>query len=123
MEDHPIEYGGFEGIIPKGQYGGGTVMIWDQGTWEPQAGYADVDVALRHGSLNFTMYGNKMKGNWTLVRMDGKTANTKKPNWLLIKEHDGFECGKEAKPITEGEPDSVVTGRDLDQIAAHATLF
>ena len=119
VEDHPIEYGGFEGIIPKGQYGGGTVMIWDQGSWEPQAGYSDVDAALRHGSLKFTMYGKKMKGNWTLVRMNGKTANPKKPNWLLIKEHDGFERGKEAKPITEGEPDSVVTGRDLDQIAAH----
>src|ERR1700710_1417548 len=82
VEDHPIEYGGFEGIIPQGQYGGGTVMVWDQGTWEPQAGHTDVDEGLRAGSLKFTMHGTKMKGNWTLVRMGGKAANERKPNWL-----------------------------------------
>ncbi len=91
VEDHPIEYGGFEGIIPKGQYGGGTVMLWDQGTWEPQAGHTDIDEGFRRGSLKFTLHGTKMKGNWTLVRMGGKAANERKPNWLLIKEHDGFE--------------------------------
>src|SRR5690242_16079513 len=88
VEDHPIEYGGFEGIIPAGQYGGGTVMLWDQGTWEPQAGYEDVDKGLRDGSLKFVMHGTKMKGKWALIRMGGRAANERKPNWLLIKEHD-----------------------------------
>jgi bifunctional non-homologous end joining protein LigD len=60
VEDHPMEYGGFEGIIPAGQYGGGTVMLWDQGTWEPQAGHTDVDAGLRDGSLKFVMHGTKM---------------------------------------------------------------
>src|SRR5271154_1035643 len=69
VEDHPMEYGGFEGIIPKGQYGGGTVMVWDQGTWEPQPAYPNVDEGLRTGSLKFIMNGVKMKGKWTLVRM------------------------------------------------------
>ncbi len=117
VEDHPMEYGGFEGIIPQGQYGGGTVMVWDQGTWNPQAGHTDVDAGLRAGSLKFIMHGTKMKGNWTLVRMGGKAANERKPNWLLIKEHDGFEYTSTDRPVTEAEPDSVVTGRSLEEIA------
>lgn len=117
VEDHPMEYGGFEGIIPQGQYGGGTVMLWDHGTWNPQPGHTDVDEGLRTGSLKFTMHGTKMKGNWALVRMGGKAANERKPNWLLIKEHDDFEYPKDDKPITETKPDSVVTGRSLDEIA------
>src|ERR1017187_8016722 len=81
VEDHPMEYGGFEGIIPQGQYGGGTVMLWDQGTWEPQPGDTDVDEGLRSGSLKFTLHGTKMKGNWTLVRMRGKSGGSEsKPN-------------------------------------------
>ena len=91
VEDHPMEYGGFEGVIPKGQYGGGTVMVWDQGTWEPQPGHTDVDEGLRTGSLKFIMHGERMKGKWALIRMKGKYANESKPNWLLIKEHDDFE--------------------------------
>ena len=117
VEDHPMEYGGFEGIIPKGQYGGGTVMVWDQGTWEPQAISADVDAALRAGSLKFVLHGEKMKGKWALIRMGGKAANEKKPNWLLIKEHGDFERTTDNPAITEAEPNSVVTGRDIDQIA------
>jgi bifunctional non-homologous end joining protein LigD len=117
VEDHPMEYGGFEGIIPQGQYGGGTVMLWDQGTWTPQPGHTDVDEGLHVGSLKFILDGAKMKGKWALIRMGGKAANERKPNWLLIKEHDEFEYTSEDKPITEAEPNSVVTGRDLDQIA------
>ena len=113
-----MEYGGFEGIIPAGQYGGGTVMLWDQGTWEPQAGHTDVDAGLRDGSLKFVMHGTKMKGKWALIRMGGKAAQERKPNWLLIKEHDAFERGKDDPPVTEAEPDSVVTGRSIEQIAA-----
>ena len=117
VEDHPMEYGGFEGIIPAGQYGGGTVMLWDQGTWEPQAAYPDVEKGLRDGSLKFIMHGQKMKGKWALIRMGGKAATERKPNWLLIKEHDEFERPTGAEAVTEAESKSVVTGRDLEQIA------
>jgi bifunctional non-homologous end joining protein LigD len=117
VEDHPIEYGGFEGIIPAGQYGGGTVMLWDQGTWEPQEDHTDVDAGLKYGSLKFVLHGTKMRGKWALIRMGGKAASERKPNWLLIKEHDDFEQPPDKPAITESEPDSVVTGRSLDQIA------
>jgi bifunctional non-homologous end joining protein LigD len=125
VEDHPMEYGGFEGIIPKGQYGGGTVMVWDQGTWRPQPGYEDVTEALRKGSLKFILDGTKLHGKWTLVRMGPKSSSSSgsrwgssdKPNWLLIKEHDDFERGPNAPAVTDAEPDSAVTGRTMDQIA------
>jgi bifunctional non-homologous end joining protein LigD len=124
VEDHPMEYGGFEGIIPKGQYGGGTVMVWDQGTWHPQPGYEDVDKALREGSLKFEMDGTKMHGKWTLIRMaprpssSGRWGSSSKPNWLLIKEHDDFERGQHDPCITEEAPNSAVTNRTMEQIAA-----
>ncbi len=117
VEDHPIEYGGFEGIIPAGQYGGGTVMLWDQGTWEPQPGHTDVDAGLRDGSLKFVLHGEKLKGKWALIRMGGKWAKEKKPNWLLIKEHDEFERGPSDPSVTEDEANSVVTGRTMEEIA------
>jgi bifunctional non-homologous end joining protein LigD len=126
VEDHPMEYGGFEGIIPKGQYGGGTVMVWDQGAWWPQAGHEDVDAGLRDGSLKFEMDGSKMKGQWTLIRMNskpgekgGRWGSSNKPNWLLIKEHDEFERAPADPCITDEKPKSAVTGRDLEQIAAN----
>jgi len=118
VEDHPIEYGGFEGIIPRGQYGGGTVMLWDQGTWEPQTGYTDVDAGLRDGQLKFILHGVKLQGKWALIRMKPRPKEIK-PAWLLIKEHDDFERSPDAEPITESEPNSVVTGRSLDEIAAN----
>ena len=114
VEDHPMEYGGFEGIIPKGQYGGGTVMLWDRGTWEP---HVDVDQGLLNGSLKFALHGEKMKGNWALVRMGGRAANESKPNWLLIKEHDAEERAADQTPITEEASKSVLTGRDMEAIA------
>ncbi len=116
VEDHPIEYGGFEGIIPKGQYGGGTVMVWDQGTW---TAHGDVDEGLTKGRLKFTLHGTKLKGDWALIRMGGKAVEERKPNWLLIKEHDEFERSATDLPVTEEQPDSVVTARDLDAIAEH----
>jgi len=118
VEDHPMEYGGFEGIIPRGQYGGGTVMVWDQGTWEP---HVDVEEGLRKGSLKFGINGTKMHGNWTLVRMGGKAAQEGKPNWLLIKEHDEYERTPDDPAITEEMPDSAVTNRSLEQIAEAST--
>ena len=117
VEDHPMEYGGFEGIIPAGQYGGGTVMLWDQGTWEPQEGHADVDAGLREGSLKFILKGAKMHGKWALIRMGGKAATERKPNWLLIKEHDEFERLPTDPALTDSEPNSVVTKRTLEEIA------
>ncbi len=124
VEDHPMEYGGFEGIIPKGQYGGGTVMVWDQGTWHPQPGYEDVAEHLRNGSFKFVLNGTKLHGKWTLIRMaprakssGSRWGSSDKPNWLLIKEHDEYEHGPLDKPITDTEPDSAVTGRTIDQIA------
>jgi bifunctional non-homologous end joining protein LigD len=116
VEDHPIEYGGFEGTIPKGQYGGGTVMIWDQGTWEP---VTDVDEGLQKGQLKFILHGKKLKGHWALIRMKGDRFGEKgKNNWLLIKEHDEYERSPEDPAITDEEPDSAVTGRSMEQIAA-----
>lgn len=117
VEDHPMEYGGFEGIIPQGQYGGGTVMLWDQGTWEPQAGHTDINAGLRDGSLKFLLHGTKLKGKWALIRMGGKWAKEKKPNWLLIKEHDELERRQDETAVTESEPNSVVTRRSIEEIA------
>jgi bifunctional non-homologous end joining protein LigD len=114
VEDHPLEYGAFEGIIPKGQYGGGTVMLWDRGTWAP---LGDAAEGLRKGSLKFVLHGEKLHGHWALVRMAGKFANQSKPSWLLIKEHDGDERTAKAIAITEEAPNSVLSGRDLDAIA------
>jgi bifunctional non-homologous end joining protein LigD len=114
VEDHPMEYGGFEGTIPKGQYGGGTVMLWDEGTWEP---IGDPDQSLAKGNLKFLLHGKKLHGKWVLVRMGGKAANESKPNWLLIKEHDEYEQKADDEPITEKEPNSVLTQRDMDAIA------
>ena len=117
VEDHPIEYGGFEGIIPAGQYGGGTVMLWDQGTWEPQAESADVDQALADGHLKFLLHGTKLEGKWALIRMAPRPKETK-PNWLLIKEHDDHERPEGSPAITDEAANSVITGRSLEQIAA-----
>jgi bifunctional non-homologous end joining protein LigD len=116
VEDHPMDYGGFEGTIPKGQYGGGTVMVWDNGTWEPQAASAEVDEALKKGSLKFILHGHKLKGKWALIRMGGHAAQEGRSNWLLIKEHDEYERSANDEPITESEPDSVLTKRNLEQI-------
>jgi len=121
VEDHPIEYGGFEGIIPEGQYGGGTVMIWDQGSWWPQLGSENVDACLRSGHLKFEMSGSKMKGKWALIRMNHAANGPKdKPQWLLIKEHDKYERAPGDQQITDERPNSSVTGRSIDQIA-HAS--
>ncbi|HZD45125.1 MAG TPA: non-homologous end-joining DNA ligase, partial [Acidobacteriaceae bacterium] len=117
VEDHPMEYGGFEGTIPKGQYGGGTVMLWDTGTWEP---VGDANEGFRTGRLKFILHGHKLQGHWTLVRMGGKAAQESKPNWLLIKEHDEYERPADAPAIVDEAPNSVITNRDLDGIASAA---
>jgi len=116
VEEHPMEYKDFEGTIPKGQYGGGTVMVWDRGTWEP---HDDVDRGLEEGHLKFALHGTRLKGDWALVRMKSRPGD-RKSNWLLIKEHDRFERPSSSKPITETAAVSAVTKRTLDEIAKSA---
>ncbi|MFZ1843598.1 MAG: DNA polymerase ligase N-terminal domain-containing protein, partial [Nitrospira sp.] len=84
VEDHPLEYAGFEGVIPEKQYGGGTVLLWDRGYWEP---IGDPGSSYRRGRLTFTLHGEKLHGIWNLVRMGGRKEDGKE-NWLLIKEDD-----------------------------------
>ncbi|MEP6534562.1 MAG: DNA polymerase ligase N-terminal domain-containing protein [Bryobacteraceae bacterium] len=112
VEDHPLEYGGFEGIIPEGQYGGGTVMVWDRGTWEPES--EDVEEALRAGDLKFTLRGSKLKGSWVLVRTRslGKSGRA---SWLLIKHKDRYASTGDV--VTE-KARSVVSRRLMGSIAA-----
>lgn len=114
VEDHPIEYGGFEGAIPEGEYGGGTVMVWDNGEWEPEG--EDVDAALDKGDLKFTLFGKKLKGSWVLVRTRGYGRDTGK-SWLLIKHRDQFASEED---ITETKPRSVLSRRLLADIARDA---
>lgn len=115
VEDHPMEYGGFEGTIPKGQYGGGTVMVWDFGEWQP---LGDVDQQLEEGDLKFLLNGTKLKGKWVLVRMRRRdTDRSDKPNWLLIKERDEYTQADDSPAITDLAPDSALTKRTMEQIA------
>ncbi|MCV2868289.1 DNA ligase D [Defluviimonas sp. WL0002] len=109
-EDHPLSYAEFEGAIPKKEYGGGTVMLWDRGTWLPEG---DPDEGLKDGKLSFSLKGERMKGGWALVRMKG---NEKRENWLLIKERDP-EASGDADALTKGNTRSIATGRSMDEIA------
>ncbi len=113
-EDHPIEYARFEGIIPEGEYGGGTVMVWDQGTWAPQV--EEVDAALARGELKFTLAGRKLGGSWVLVRTRGRpgAVASDRASWLLIKHRDAAASDVD---ITETAPRSVVSDRLLAEIA------
>ena len=112
VEDHPLEYGSFEGVIPEGEYGGGTVMLWDQGTWTPES--PDVDAALRKGELKFTLHGQKLKGSWVLVRTKGGFGGSRKPQWLLIKHRDRYASSKD---VLAQAPRSVSSNRLLADIA------
>jgi len=116
VEDHPLEYADFEGTIPKDQYGGGTVMLWDRGTWQPPD-TAEADY--RTGKLSFELAGEKLAGAWTLVRMHGERGDHGK-NWLLIKADDEFARKRAGDDPLRKAPDSVATGRALDEIAAAA---
>src|ERR1700730_14641208 len=112
VEDHPIEYASFEGVIPAGEYGGGTVMLWDQGTWTPDE--QDVPAALQKGDLKFTLHGKKLRGSWVLVRTRGYGSNAGRSAWLLIKHRDHFASTKD---VTEDEPYSASSHRLLADIA------
>jgi|SRR5665811_1096019 len=137
-EDHPLEYGNFEGTIPEGEYGGGTVVLWDFGWWEPDrprtkeggptgaprdasetahdraAGAADTDAALdlATGELKFILHGHKLTGSWTLVQMKGRGER----NWLLIKHRD--EASRPGSAIVDEAPLSVASGRNIEEVAA-----
>ena len=108
-EDHPLSYAKFEGHIPHGQYGGGDVIVWDQGIWQPDG---NATAGYQSGKLKFTLIGEKLKGSWTLVRMNG-TKNKSKEAWLLIKEHDEVARPSAEYEIVTERPESVITGRLL----------
>ena len=116
VEDHPLDYGSFEGTIPEDEYGGGTVMLWDEGTWEP---IGDPHEGLDGGDLKMRISGSRMKGEWVLVHMKGRDSKRKsgpdRENWLLIKHKDDY--AKDGDLLTERFTKSVATGRDLDGIA------
>jgi bifunctional non-homologous end joining protein LigD len=111
-EDHPLSYAEFEGTIPEGEYGGGTVMLWDKGTWEPVPGksWKDID----KGHLHFVLHGERMKGEWLLIRLKKKPGE-KRENWLLRKLDD--EYAEAGDPLVEQGLTSVLTGRSMAAIA------
>ena len=111
-EDHPLEYGDFEGTIPKGEYGGGTVIVWDSGSWTP---LGDAHKGLAKGHLEFELHGKKLGGRWHLIRMAGKPRE-KRENWLLIKGEDEAARLEDAADILEERPESAKTGRIIDEV-------
>jgi bifunctional non-homologous end joining protein LigD len=114
VEDHPVDYGGFEGVIPEGEYGGGTVMVWDTGTWTPES--PDIAAALKKGDLKFALHGKKLRGSWVLVRTHGYGSSSGK-SWLLIKHRDEFASTED---IVTTEPKSALSKRMLVDIARDA---
>src|SRR3984885_4394571 len=114
VEDHPLDYGDFEGTIPKGEYGGGTVMFWDRGFWIPE-GVKSTQDALQAGDLKFTLEGDKLKGSWVLVRMRGDKFGGKRTNWLLIKHRDADSTDTSGEAVLS-EDRSVASGRTMQQI-------
>jgi bifunctional non-homologous end joining protein LigD len=120
VEDHPLDYGDFEGTIPKGQYGGGTVQLWDRGYWAPEPGFEDIGKALKKGELKFVLEGERLHGGWVLVRMkhdrNAKDGKGKRSNWLLIKHADeAARPGKGAAILEEDR--SIASDRTMAQIA------
>jgi bifunctional non-homologous end joining protein LigD len=118
VEDHPVEYNTFEGTIPKGEYGGGTVMLWDQGWYEPEKGGGENGVreGYRKGDLKVVFHGKRMKGSWVLVRTRGwgSSGDSGKPSWLLIKHRDRY--ADEGDALVERHVTSVVSKRTMEQI-------
>jgi bifunctional non-homologous end joining protein LigD len=117
VEDHPLAYATFEGIIPKGEYGGGTVLLWDRGIWEP---IEDPHEGYAAGNLKFILKGEKLHGGFALVKIRDRNARGGRDegrSWLLIKERDGHVVPEATSEITEARPESVATGRTLDEIA------
>ena len=114
VEDHPVEYGGFEGVIPPKQYGSGTVLLWDRGTWTPRG---DPEEDYRKGRLKFRLAGEKLHGDWVLVRSHGSKYGKDGKAWLLIKEDDEYAQPAHEAGVVEEHPNSVASGRSLEEIA------
>jgi bifunctional non-homologous end joining protein LigD len=117
VEDHPLDYGDFEGTIPKGQYGGGTVMLWDRGYWEPD-GTRTAEQALAKGDFKFTLEGERLHGGFVLVRMANDRERGKRTNWLLIKHRDEFAVPANGAGVLDENNISVASGRPMEAIAA-----
>jgi bifunctional non-homologous end joining protein LigD len=116
VEDHPLEYASFEGVIPEGEYGAGTVMIWDEGVWEP---VGDAGEGLERGSLKFVLHGSRLAGAFALVRMRRKPGETH-DNWLLIKERDEHASRVSDAELASGDVRSAASGRTMEEIARDA---
>lgn len=116
VEDHPLDYGDFEGTIPKGQYGGGTVMLWDRGYWEPE-GKKTPEQALANGDFKFTLEGERLHGSFVLVRMANDRERGKRTNWLLIKHRDEYAVEADGAAILDENSTSVASGRTMEAIA------
>src|ERR1700761_3862947 len=114
VEDHPLDYGDFEGTIPKGQYGGGTVQLWDRGFWAPLEG-RNPQTALAKGELKFVLAGERLEGSWVLVRLKHNRDGDKRTNWLLIKHKDEFADADNTQTLLELDK-SVASGRSMKQI-------
>src|SRR5215211_3720231 len=112
VEDHPLDYRDFEGTIPKGQYGGGSVIVWDRGTWTPEG---DPHRGLAKGHLDFRLDGEKLHGRWHLVRMRGRPGG-RRTNWLLIKSDDEAARAPGDRDILEQQPESVLSGKTVEEI-------
>jgi bifunctional non-homologous end joining protein LigD len=117
VEDHPLAYGDFEGTIPKGQYGGGTVMLWDRGYWEPE-GNRTPEEALAKGDFKFTLEGKRLHGSFVLVRMRNDRDGGKRTNWLLIKHHDDVSVEENGAALLEKNDTSVASSRTMQAIAS-----
>jgi len=115
VEDHPLEYGGFEGVIPQGEYGGGTVLLWDRGTWEPLE--PDPAKSLAKGMLKFALHGDKLHGHWMLVRLK-RRPHDRTDNWLLVKERDEAAIPGSGSAVVDELTESVESHRTIDDIAA-----
>ncbi|HEX6202484.1 MAG TPA: non-homologous end-joining DNA ligase, partial [Thermoanaerobaculia bacterium] len=117
-EDHPLDYGGFEGVIPQGQYGGGTVLLWDRGRWIPDGGSEEAaERAYREGKLELRLEGHKLRGGWRLIQTRGPKSDDGK-SWLLIKRNDDAARPGEGEALVEERTESVASGRQMDEIAA-----
>jgi bifunctional non-homologous end joining protein LigD len=120
-EDHPLDYGEFEGVIPKGEYGGGTVMLWDRGRWEPEPG-KDPSKTIEEGHLHFSLEGERMKGEWVMFRLKGRPGDRQEP-WMLKKVDDDFAKPEEGDALVEQCVTSVTTGRNMAEIAAGTDVW
>jgi bifunctional non-homologous end joining protein LigD len=116
VEDHPLDYGDFEGTIPEGEYGGGTVQLWDRGYWSPEE--ESPEAALKKGNLKFRLDGERLHGSWVLVRMKQLRNRSKRTNWLLIKHRDEFARTNDGDLRSQDDDRSVASGRTMDEIAA-----